>query len=197
MCDVHTETPVMRTPHGRHRRHSDVPEGRTEGNSGRVLRTTSGVVNAMASAPGMAAHAALFTAVRHHTFSRLRHVGQRHIGRRHRAVPVSECAQHGKVATLVLSGTSDRTVAQESRDEYRGKSADAAGLHIAAGHHRVVNASAGHGSNRRLSGDRGAVSLEQVLWFVASGVSVAVVAGILWSRIREQANSPIQAPTSP
>ena len=50
---------------------------------------------------------------------------------------------------------------------------------------------------RRCNGDRGAVSLEQVLWFVASGVSVAVVAGILWSRIREQANSPIQAPIAP
>lgn len=50
---------------------------------------------------------------------------------------------------------------------------------------------------QRCSGDRGAVSLEQVLWFVASGVSVAVVAGIVWSRIREQANSPIQAPIAP
>ena len=50
---------------------------------------------------------------------------------------------------------------------------------------------------RRLSGDRGAVSLEQVLWFVASGVSVAVVAGVLWSRIREQAETPIQPPSAP
>lgn len=36
--------------------------------------------------------------------------------------------------------------------------------------------------------DRGAVSLEQVLWFVAVGVSVAVVAAILWQRITDQAN---------
>lgn len=50
---------------------------------------------------------------------------------------------------------------------------------------------------RRLSGDRGAVSLEQVLWFVASGVSVAVVAGVLWGRIREQAETPIQPPSAP
>ena len=50
---------------------------------------------------------------------------------------------------------------------------------------------------RRLSGERGAVSLEQVLWFVASGVSVAVVAGVLWSRIREQAETPIQPPSAP
>ena len=51
--------------------------------------------------------------------------------------------------------------------------------------------------SRRLSGDRGAVSLEQVLWFVASGVSVAVVAGVLWGRIREQAETPIQPPSAP
>ena len=50
---------------------------------------------------------------------------------------------------------------------------------------------------RRLAGDRGAVSLEQVLWFVASGVSVAVVAGVLWGRIREQAETPIQPPSAP
>ena len=50
---------------------------------------------------------------------------------------------------------------------------------------------------RRLSGDRGAVSLEQVLWFVASGVSVAVVAGVLWGRIREQAETPIEPPSAP
>ena len=50
---------------------------------------------------------------------------------------------------------------------------------------------------RRLVGDRGAVSLEQVLWFVASGVSVAVVASVLWARIREQAETPIQPPSAP
>jgi hypothetical protein len=49
----------------------------------------------------------------------------------------------------------------------------------------------------RCTGDSGAVSLEQVLWFVASGVSVAVVAGVLWGRIRTQANLPIQAPSAP
>ena len=46
--------------------------------------------------------------------------------------------------------------------------------------------------------DRGAVSLEQVLWFVAAGVSVAVVAGILWTRLRdEDNNAPIDQPTAP
>jgi hypothetical protein len=45
--------------------------------------------------------------------------------------------------------------------------------------------------------DRGAVSLEQVLWFVAAGVAVAVIAGILWSKIKTEANKSIQAPTAP
>jgi hypothetical protein len=45
--------------------------------------------------------------------------------------------------------------------------------------------------------DRGAVSLEQVLWFVAAGVAVAVIAGILWGKIRTEAEKPIQAPSAP
>ena len=45
--------------------------------------------------------------------------------------------------------------------------------------------------------DRGAVSLEQVLWFVAAGVSVAVIASILWSQIRDEAEKPVQSPSSP
>lgn len=45
--------------------------------------------------------------------------------------------------------------------------------------------------------DRGAVSLEQVLWFVAAGVAVAVIAGILWGKIKNEANKSIQAPTAP
>ncbi|MFZ8998607.1 MAG: hypothetical protein ACO4AY_03610 [Ilumatobacteraceae bacterium] len=45
--------------------------------------------------------------------------------------------------------------------------------------------------------DRGAVSLEQVLWFVAAGVSVAVIASILWTQIRNEAEKPVQAPSSP
>jgi hypothetical protein len=45
--------------------------------------------------------------------------------------------------------------------------------------------------------DRGAVSLEQVLWFVAAGVAVAVVAGILWGKIRDEANRPVVAPSAP
>ena len=45
--------------------------------------------------------------------------------------------------------------------------------------------------------DRGDVSLSQVLWFVAAGVGVAVIAGIVWSRIRAQANTPIVTPAAP
>lgn len=45
--------------------------------------------------------------------------------------------------------------------------------------------------------DSGAVSLEQVLWFVAAGVAVAVIAGVLWGKIKTEAEKPIQAPTAP
>lgn len=45
--------------------------------------------------------------------------------------------------------------------------------------------------------DRGAVSLEQVLWFVAAGVSVAVIAAILWGKIRDEANKPVNVPSAP
>ena len=36
--------------------------------------------------------------------------------------------------------------------------------------------------------DRGAISLEQVLWFVAVAVSVGVIAAILWNRIFDAAD---------
>ena len=59
-----------------------------------------------------------------------------------------------------------------------------------------------YGQLRRLTSDgdendRGAVSLEQVLWFVAAGVAVAVIAAILWGKIKTEAEKPIQAPTAP
>ena len=55
-----------------------------------------------------------------------------------------------------------------------------------------------HGSRTDVSErDRGAVSLEQVLWFVAAGVSVAVIAGILWSQIKDRADDPITPPAAP
>ncbi len=60
----------------------------------------------------------------------------------------------------------------------------------------------GRGSAARPDGheaarDRGAVSLEQVLWFVAAGVSVVVIATILWNQIRDQANTPVDPPVAP
>jgi hypothetical protein len=59
-----------------------------------------------------------------------------------------------------------------------------------------------YGQLRRLTSDhpeedRGAVSLEQVLWFVAAGVAVAVIAGVLWGKIKTEADKPIQAPSAP
>lgn len=48
--------------------------------------------------------------------------------------------------------------------------------------------------------DRGALSLEQVLWFVAVAVSVTVIAAILWNKIRDEANDvnlDDNLPTSP
>jgi hypothetical protein len=63
--------------------------------------------------------------------------------------------------------------------------------HTVYGHLRRLSTD---GSARR---DRGAVSLEQVLWFVAAGVAVAVIAAILWGKIRDEADKPIQAPSAP
>jgi hypothetical protein len=59
-----------------------------------------------------------------------------------------------------------------------------------------------YGHLRRLTSDsadrdRGAVSLEQVLWFVAAGVAVAVIAAVLWGKIKTEADKPIQPPTAP
>jgi hypothetical protein len=45
--------------------------------------------------------------------------------------------------------------------------------------------------------DRGAVSIEQVLWYAAAAISVAVVSAIIWAKIKEQASTPVNAPTAP
>jgi hypothetical protein len=45
--------------------------------------------------------------------------------------------------------------------------------------------------------DRGAVSIEQVLWYAAAAISVAVVAAIIWSQIRDTASTPVQPPSAP
>jgi hypothetical protein len=48
-----------------------------------------------------------------------------------------------------------------------------------------------------LSRDRGAVSIEHVLWYAAAAVSVAVVAAIIWSQVRTTASTPVQSPSAP
>jgi hypothetical protein len=63
--------------------------------------------------------------------------------------------------------------------------------------YRRLLVAAGRDGRREDGRDRGAVSLEQVLWFVAAGVSVAVIASILWSQIRDEAETPVQSPSSP
>ncbi len=46
--------------------------------------------------------------------------------------------------------------------------------------------------------DRGAVSIEQVLWYAAAAVSVAVIAAIIWSQIRNDAsNVTVNTPSAP
>jgi hypothetical protein len=45
--------------------------------------------------------------------------------------------------------------------------------------------------------DRGAVTLEQVLWFVAAAVSVAGIAAILWAKIEQEANVGVTRPSAP
>ncbi len=45
--------------------------------------------------------------------------------------------------------------------------------------------------------DRGAVSIEHVLWYAADAVSVAVVAAIIWSQVRTTASTPVQSPSAP
>jgi hypothetical protein len=60
----------------------------------------------------------------------------------------------------------------------------------------VADLETGHDQARPVR-DRGAVSLEQVLWFAAAGVSVAVIATILWGQIRDKADDPIISPSSP
>ncbi len=49
----------------------------------------------------------------------------------------------------------------------------------------------------RPADDRGAVSIEQVLWYAAAAISVAVVAAIIWSQIRTTASTPVQSPSAP
>jgi hypothetical protein len=45
--------------------------------------------------------------------------------------------------------------------------------------------------------DRGAVSIEQVLWYAAAAVSVAVVATIIWTQIKSTASTGVNTPSAP
>ncbi len=45
--------------------------------------------------------------------------------------------------------------------------------------------------------DRGAVSIEHVLWYAAAAVSVAVVATIIWTQVKSTASTPVQSPSAP
>ena len=45
--------------------------------------------------------------------------------------------------------------------------------------------------------DRGAVSIEQVLWYAAAAVSVAVVATIIWTQIKSTAGTGVNTPSAP
>lgn len=60
------------------------------------------------------------------------------------------------------------------------------GLLVAAGRGETVDERV-----ERDERDRGAVSLEQVLWFVAAGAAVAIIAGVLWNKINDEANKDI------
>ena len=53
------------------------------------------------------------------------------------------------------------------------------------------------GDDERRDRDRGAVSLEQVLWFAAAGVAVAVIAAIIWAKVKREANTPVRRPGAP
>jgi len=45
--------------------------------------------------------------------------------------------------------------------------------------------------------DRGAVSIEHVLWYAAAAISVAVVATIIWNQVKSTASTPVQSPSAP
>lgn len=45
--------------------------------------------------------------------------------------------------------------------------------------------------------ERGAVSIEHVLWYAAAAISVAVVATIIWNQVKSTASTPIQNPSAP
>ena len=67
-------------------------------------------------------------------------------------------------------------------------------LHLVVGHLRSTGAVGPDDPELR---DRGAVSLEQALWYAAAAVAVAVVATIIWAQIRSTASTPVNVPSAP
>lgn len=45
--------------------------------------------------------------------------------------------------------------------------------------------------------DRGSTTIQEVLWYVAAGVSVAVIALIVYGAIKSQAETPPATPSAP
>lgn len=43
----------------------------------------------------------------------------------------------------------------------------------------------------------GGTTLENIFWYIAAGLGVVVVAGIVWGAIRTRAETPLPAPTAP
>ncbi len=67
-------------------------------------------------------------------------------------------------------------------------------LHVVIARLRSTGALGPADAGRR---DRGAVSLEQALWYAAAAVAVAVVATIIWAQIRSTASTPVDVPSAP
>jgi len=73
-------------------------------------------------------------------------------------------------------------------------------LHLTAVTHVVYSTMLGLAPDRpdgpdRVDRDRGAVSIEQVLWYAAAAISVAVVAGVIWNTVKTTADG--VSPTDP
>ncbi len=74
------------------------------------------------------------------------------------------------------------------------RAAFAAVLHVVVARLHSTGALGPADAERR---DRGAVSLEQALWYAAAAVAVAVVATIIWAQIRSTASTPVDVPSAP
>ncbi len=69
--------------------------------------------------------------------------------------------------------------------------------HLRGDLHAVYARRAGTTATTAWTDDRGAVSIEHVLWYAAAAISVAVVAAIIWSQVRTTASTPVQSPSAP